>query len=69
MPEGNHGDKQRLRPLVKGTMRIALRAQEKFGNNQGVKIVPVGLDYEDYQKFFQDLLIIYGQPVEVSEYL
>ncbi len=68
MPEGNHGGHRRLRPLVKGTMRIALRAQEKFGNNQGVKIVPVGLDYEDYQKFFQDLLIIYGQPVEVSEF-
>ncbi len=68
MPEGSHGDKRMLRPLVKGTMRIALRAQERFGKSQGVKIVPVGLDYEHYQKFFQDLLIIYGQPVEVSEY-
>ena len=68
MPEGNHGDKRRLRPLVKGTMRIALSTQEKFGKKQGVKIVPVGIDYEDYQKFFQDILIIYGQPIEVSEY-
>ncbi len=68
MPEGNHGDKRRLRPLVKGTMRIALRTQEKLGKERGVKIVPVGLDYEHYQKFFQDLLIIYGQPVEVSEF-
>ncbi|HYW95497.1 MAG TPA: 1-acyl-sn-glycerol-3-phosphate acyltransferase, partial [Bacteroidales bacterium] len=69
MPEGNHGDKRQLRPLVKGTMRIALRAQEKFGKKNGVKIVPVGLDYEHYQKFFQDILIIYGQPIEVSEYI
>ncbi len=68
MPEGNHGNKRRLRPLVKGTMRIALRTQEKFGKSKGVKIVPVGLDYENYQKFFQDLLIIYGQPIEVSEF-
>jgi 1-acyl-sn-glycerol-3-phosphate acyltransferase len=68
MPEANHGDKRRLRTLVKGTFRIAFRAQEEFGELNSVKIVPVGLDFEDYQKFRQDLLIIYGKPIEVSEY-
>ena len=41
MPERKHGDKRRLQPLVKGTMRIAFRAQESFGKEKGVKIVPV----------------------------
>ncbi|MBE0653592.1 MAG: 1-acyl-sn-glycerol-3-phosphate acyltransferase [Bacteroidales bacterium] len=68
MPEGNHGDKRRLRNLVKGIFRIAFRTQEAFDKSDGVKIVPVGLDYSHYSKFFQDLLIIYGQPIEVSEY-
>lgn len=68
MPEGNHGDKRRIRNLVKGVFRIAFSAQEEFSDEQGVKIVPVGLDYGDYAKFFQDVLIIYGQPIEVSEY-
>ncbi len=68
MPEGNHGEKRRLRNLVKGVFRIAFRAQESFKGNDGVKLVPVGLDYSNYVKFFQNLLIIYGQPIEVSEY-
>lgn len=67
-PEGNHGDRRRLRPLVKGIFRIAFRAQEKYGNKPGVKIMPAGLDYEDYQKFGKRLTVIYGEPIEVSEY-
>ena len=68
MPEGNHGDKRRLRSMVKGVFRIAFRAQKESGLNPDVKIVPVGIDYGDYQKFFNDILIIFGQPIEVSDY-
>lgn len=69
MPEGNHGNQRKLRKLVKGIFRIAFRAQEEVNIKDGVKIIPVGLDYSNYSKFFQDLLIIYGQPVEVSDYI
>ena len=69
MPEGNHGYQRRLRPLVKGAFRIAFQAQEEFGDAHPVKIVPVGIDFQDYQKIRQDLLVIYGQPIEVSEYI
>ncbi|MFW5820726.1 MAG: 1-acyl-sn-glycerol-3-phosphate acyltransferase [Bacteroidota bacterium] len=68
MPEGNHGEKRRLRSLVKGVFRIAFRAQEDINTRDGIKLVPVGLDYSNYIKFFQNLLIIYGPPIEVSEY-
>ncbi len=68
MPEGNHGDKRRLRQMVKGAFRIAFRAQMESGLKPDVKIVPVGIDYGHYQKFFNDILIIFGQPIEVSEY-
>ena len=67
-PEGNHGDKRRLRPLVKGIFRIAFMAQEKYKDKPGVKIVPAGLDYEHYQKYGKELLINYGDPIEVCEY-
>jgi 1-acyl-sn-glycerol-3-phosphate acyltransferase len=67
-PEGNHGDKRRLRPLVKGIFRIAFRAQSSYGNKPGVKIIPVGLDYEHYQKFRKTLFLNIGEPIEVSEY-
>ncbi len=67
-PEGAHGDKRRLRPLKKGIFRIAFMAQDYFKNRQVVKIVPVGLDYGDYQKFRSTLFINYGKPIEVSDY-
>jgi len=69
MPEGNHGHQRRLRSLIKGSFRIALSSQEKFGDKLNVKIVPVGLDYEHYQKIHQDLLINYGPPIDVKEYM
>lgn len=67
-PEGNHGDKRRLRQLVKGLFRIAFLAQDDFGTNPGVKIVPVGIDYGHYQNFRNTLLVNIGKPVEASEY-
>lgn len=69
MPEGNHGDKRRLRKLVKGIFRIAFKTQETLASKEGVKIVPVGLDYGHYTKFFQDLLVVIGQPIEVSDFI
>lgn len=68
MPEGNHADVRRLRTLGKGIFRIAFKTQEKMGNLPYVKIVPVGLDFSDYVKQYQTLHIMYGKPIEVSEY-
>ncbi len=67
-PEGNHGDKRRLRPLVKGIFRIAFLAQERYKDQPGVVIMPVGLDYEHYQKFGKNLLVNYGRPIEVADF-
>jgi 1-acyl-sn-glycerol-3-phosphate acyltransferase len=66
--EGNHGDKRRIRPLVKGLFRIAFQAQEKFGATPGVKIVPVGIDYGHYQHFRTTLFVNVGEPIEVAPY-
>ena len=68
MPEGNHGDRRRLRPLVKGIFRIAFSIQEEYGTDPGVVIVPVGLDYSKYEAFRGKLLVQYGEPIEVCEY-
>lgn len=68
MPEGNHGDKHRMRPFVKGIFRIALQTQEAVGLQQGVKIIPVGIEYSDYTAFRSQVLIQTGKAIEVSEY-
>ena len=68
MPEGNHGNKRRLRPLVKGIFRIALQAQEQFGEQPHVVIVPAGIDYSNYTNFRSKFFVQFGEPIEVSEY-
>jgi len=68
MPEGNHGGKRRLRPLVKGIFRVAFQAQESYDEKPGVVIVPVGIDYTNYSNFRSDVFIQFGEPIEVSDY-
>jgi 1-acyl-sn-glycerol-3-phosphate acyltransferase len=67
-PEGNHGDRRRLRSLVKGLFRIAFMAQQEYGEKQGIVIIPLGINYGHYQNFRSTLLINYGKPIEVAEY-
>ncbi len=68
-PEGNHGDQKKLRPLKKGVCRIAFRAEELSGFELGIKIVPVGLDYTNWQKRNQDLLVQFGNPIELAGFI
>jgi 1-acyl-sn-glycerol-3-phosphate acyltransferase len=67
-PEGNHGDRRKLRQLVKGIFRMAFQAQEDYEEKPGVKIVPVGIDYGHYSNFRTSILINVGEPIEVAEY-
>ena len=69
MPEGDHGDVKRLRRLKKGFVRVAFRAEKSVKNGIGLKIVPVGLEYKNVNKFRTRLLINYGKPINVKEFL
>lgn len=69
MPEGNHGNQRKLRPLQKGIFRMAFRAQEKYGKTPMVKIVPVGIDYTEYVYSGYSAIVDYGKPIDVSEYV
>ena len=68
LPEGNHDGHRRLRQLKKGICRVAFQADEIENNQLKIKIIPVGLEYSDYQKYRQVLTVVYGKPIEVSEY-
>lgn len=69
MPEGNQGFSRKVRPLMKGTFRIAFSAQQKYGMAPGVKIVPIGIHFENFDKFGEHIIINAGMPIEVSEYM
>jgi 1-acyl-sn-glycerol-3-phosphate acyltransferase len=66
MPEGTHGNKRQLQPLVKGMFRIAFLAKEKFPE-LNLSIIPVGIDYSSYGSFRSRLIVQFGEPVMVSE--
>lgn len=66
-PEGNHGLNYYLRPLTKGISRMALQSQVEIDSD--IKIVPVGLNYFDHHHSGHKLIVKYGQPLSVSDYL
>jgi len=69
MPEGNHGEQHKLRPLVKGLFRIGYQAEIMLENKAHVKIIPVGIDYSFYQHSGSDLVLTYGKPIEFKDFL
>ena len=68
-PEATHRTKHSLRQLSKGIFHIALKANEQYGHEKPVYIVPVGLEYGDYFRFRSTVLVSYGKPINVTEYV
>ena len=68
-PEGTHRAKHSLQGLGKGIFRAALAANEKFGDEKPVYIVPVGIEYGDYFRYRTTSLINYGKPINVTEFV
>jgi len=68
LPEGNHEGFRRLRQLKKGICRVAFQADEAEGYSLKIKIIPIGIEYSHYIRYRQVLTVVYGEPIEVSEY-
>ena len=68
LPEGNHASFRKLRQLKKGICRIAFQTAEASDFTKEIHIVPVGLEYTHYWHFRQVLTVVYGHPINVSEY-
>lgn len=68
LPEGTHRPMHSLLPLSKGIFRIALLANDDFGQSKPVYIVPVGLEYGDYFHLWDSLVINIGKPINVSQF-
>ncbi len=66
--EGFCYQEKRLRPLQKGTARMAFGAIENAGTPLDIHIVPCGVNYT-YQKSYRDTVMIeYGAPIRVLDY-
>lgn len=68
LPEGTHRPKHSLLPLSKGIFRIALQANDTFGNEKPIYIVPIGLEYGDFFHLWDSLTVNIGKPINVTEF-
>ena len=68
MAEGTHNDRHQLLPLVKGMFRIAGDTQRDLGDKP-LYIVPVGLDYDDYERPYSSVAVNFGKPIDVRQYM
>lgn len=62
-PEGTTHDDPSIRPLRTGVARIALQAAGS--GVEGVRIVPVGVSYEDKVALRGRAIVSYGTPIEI----
>lgn len=67
--EGTHHPDRSLLPLSKGIFRIALQANENFGETKPVYIVPVGIAYGDYFHLWNSVTVTIGEPMNVTEFV
>lgn len=68
-PEGTSFLERHLRELKSGTARIALEAERRSKGKLGVKIVPLGLNYLDADRFRSRVMIHVGQPISIENYV
>lgn len=68
-PEGRHRPKHSLLPLGKGVSRMAMAADEAFGDKKKIYVVPVGIEYGDYFRFRGTALVNIGKPIDAGEFL
>ncbi|MBI5915698.1 MAG: 1-acyl-sn-glycerol-3-phosphate acyltransferase, partial [Bacteroidetes bacterium] len=68
LAEGRCVHEKRLRPLMKGTARIVFGTLERHPDLD-LHVVPVGVNYTDPDAFRSDVMIDFGEPIRVQDYL
>lgn len=69
LAEGGTFHEKRLRPIQKGTARIALGTLDSFPDIEDVYIVPVGVNYTYAEKSRTRVMINFGEPISTRNYL
>lgn len=67
-PEGTTHSEPELLPLRTGAARIALSSEAEAGWALNLRIVPVGLWYEEKTRFRSSVLLVVGEPFVLTAY-
>ncbi len=62
--EGKCTNEWHLRPLKKGTARLAIKAWEE---NIPLKVLPVGINYSSFTRFGKNIFLNFGDPIIASD--
>ncbi len=68
-PEGSSYQERLLRKLKSGAARIALQAELRNEKKLGLKIIPVGLNYTEPEKFRSSVLANIGTAIDPKPYV
>ena len=68
-PEGVTYNDALMRPMKSGTARMALELEQRHGGQLGLCVVPVGISYSGKQRYRSEVLLQFGEPIRVSEWL
>lgn len=68
-PEAAHTGKRQMFPPKKAVPKIVFMAEENAGRNLDIQIVPTGIYYSSYWKFNRKIILSFGDPIRVNDYL
>lgn len=68
-PEGNHNIEYYLRPLSKGTARLALDARNAVDQKTKIYVIPTGVNYFSHKRPLAKVIIVYGKPILLEDYM
>ena len=66
-PEGKSTDKARLDKVRSGAARMAIKAYDE--GTRGIKVVPLGVNYERKEQFRSAVWIRVGDPIDLDEWV
>jgi len=68
LAEGKTKHEKRMRPIQKGTARIAFGAFEKYPDIN-IAVIPVGVNYTDSNQFRSEVKVDFGEAIMLSDYI
>jgi 1-acyl-sn-glycerol-3-phosphate acyltransferase len=68
-PEGITHDDPQLKTVKTGAARMALELEHRHSGKLGLQIVPVGLTFSAKERYRSDVLVNFGEPIRVTDYL
>jgi 1-acyl-sn-glycerol-3-phosphate acyltransferase len=68
-PEGISYDDSQLKAVKTGAARMTLELEHRHNGKLGLQIVPVGLTYSAKERYRSEVLIHFGEPLRVADYL